>query len=172
MDEIIYSQSSELKHLRCLELLLGLWPLITSSFLFLAILFFHHLIYLTFTAFSWPKTRTQGCLKAPYPKTLGLSLCNNERHVPLYRLQQVACTSSQVGSIPKRNSRNSFLQGPGTHSELYLFFLHLHRFYLFNQMCGKAAVQLNGGCYKPLVMPVIPNIYWLSCSTYSKGEKK
>lgn len=72
-----------------LGIIIGLQNLITSCFLFLAILFFDYLMHLTFTTLSRLEARQQACIKAPYPKTLEPSLfpCATTKHMPFHTLQ-------------------------------------------------------------------------------------
>lgn len=175
----------------------GLWNLITSCFSFLAILFFDYLMYLTFTTLSQIETGQQACFKAPYPKILEPSLfpCLTTKHMPSHGLQNrlhwntARNRSNQVPSIPTRKSRNSSnIWMPETRVHIgkeriiqwTQFFLHSHR--LFNTQtwyyCGKAAVQLDGGCYNSLVMSLDPKNFiakdrqgtWLSSSTRIKNK--
>lgn len=95
-----YLQSEQwIKTFGMLRIITSLWTLITSSFLFLAILFFCYLIYLTFTAFSWLKTRAQGCFKAPYPKTLEFFLVQQGQPWP-----PVQTALKQVHPFPKETA--------------------------------------------------------------------
>lgn len=111
---IVKSGEWWIKTVVMLEIIIGLQNSITSHFLFLAILVFGYVIYLTFTALSQLQTQQQAYFKSPCPQTLGpfLFLCAPTKSMPSHTLQnrlhwnRAKNRSIQVAPIPTTRGRN------------------------------------------------------------------